>query len=53
LPGSPAIGAGNNNGLYQVEQRGRGYPRTSGAAAKVDIGAVQFDSIFFDDFEGN
>ena len=52
LSGSPAVGAGNNNGLYQVEQRGRGYPRTSGAAAKVDIGAVQFDSIFFDDFEG-
>lgn len=52
LRGSPALAMGNNDGQYTVDQRGRGYPRTSGASAKTDIGAVQYDSIFFDDFEG-
>jgi hypothetical protein len=53
LRGSLAIGAGNNDGSYQAEQRGRGYPRSSGPVDETDIGAAQFDSIFFDDFEGS
>jgi hypothetical protein len=54
LPGSPALGKGNTTGLPAPfdanDQRGPGYPRTTGAGASVDIGAVQFDSIFADDF---
>jgi hypothetical protein len=46
LPGSPAIGFGNNNGNRTKDQRGAGYPRTTGPSASVDIGAVQFDTIF-------
>jgi hypothetical protein len=52
LPGSPAIGAGNNNAGLWNDQRGRGYPRTTGPGYLTDIGAFQFDSIFFDDFDG-
>lgn len=52
LPGSPAIIAGNNNAGLLTDQRGRGYPRVSGPNAQADIGAFQFDSIFFDDFDG-
>ena len=52
LPGSPAIGKGNDTSGATTDQRGRGYPRTTGLGATVDIGAFQFDSIFADDFEG-
>jgi hypothetical protein len=52
LPGSPAIGSGNNTAAFEADQRGQGYPRTTGANASTDIGAFQFDSIFFDDFDG-
>lgn len=53
LPGSPAIGAGNDNAGLWTDQRGRGYPRYmySGGNYLIDIGAVQFDSIFFGDFD--
>jgi hypothetical protein len=51
LPGSPAIGAGNDNAGEWTDQRGRGYPRASGPSASTDIGSIQFDSIFFGDFE--
>jgi len=54
LPGSPAVGMGNADGLpvafEDIDQRGRGYPRKTGPNASVDIGAVQFDSIFADSF---
>jgi hypothetical protein len=52
MPGSPAIGAGNDYGGFWTDQRGRGYPRTTGSAYLTDIGAFQFDSIFFGDFDG-
>lgn len=42
--GSPVIGAGSNAGSPN-EQRGPGYPRTTGN--KTDIGSVQRDSIFY------
>jgi hypothetical protein len=55
LPGSPAIGTGNTQGLTppldSYDQRGAGYPRTTGPNASVDIGAFQFDSIFASGFE--
>jgi len=51
LPGSPAVGAGNNNGGALYDQRGPGYPRTSGASYSTDIGAFQSDFIFYDDFD--
>lgn len=41
LPGSPAVGVGNNNGGALYDQRGPGYPRTSGASYTTDIGAFQ------------
>jgi hypothetical protein len=51
LPGSPALRIGNIDGLlWDTDQRGRGYPRKTGPNANVDIGAVQFDSIFADSF---
>ena len=53
LPGSPAFGKGNTTGMFPsitTDQRGPGYPRTSGPSASVDLGAVQFDSIFADGF---
>ena len=55
LPGSPALAKGNNNvtPTLAFDQRGPGYPRTTGTGANIttDIGAVEFDSIFFDGFE--
>jgi hypothetical protein len=51
LSGSPAIGMGKNLLGYPADQRGAGYPRTTGANAKVDIGAFEFDSIFADTLE--
>jgi hypothetical protein len=55
LSGSPALGKGNTTSLLPAfstnDQRGAGYPRTSGPGASVDIGAVQFDSIFADNFD--
>jgi hypothetical protein len=51
LPGSPALGTGNNNAVLANDQRGDGYPRTTGPAGSVDIGAVQFDTIFADNFD--
>jgi hypothetical protein len=50
--GSPAIGAGNNNFGSTYDQRGLLYPRTTGAGKSVDIGAIQYDTIFADGFEG-
>lgn len=49
MPGSPVLGVGNNNTAVLIDQRGRGYPRTTGT--NVDIGAVQFDTIFVGDFD--
>lgn len=49
-PNSPAIGIGNNAASTTNDQRGAGYPRTTGASNTVDIGAFQFDSIFADAF---
>jgi hypothetical protein len=55
LPGSPALAKGNDNVVptLDFDQRGYGYPRTTGSGAniKTDIGAVEFDSIFFGDFD--
>ena len=55
LPGSPALTKGNDNitPTLTYDQRGLGYPRKTGTAAniKTDIGAVEFDSIFFDSFD--
>ena len=53
LPGSPALGVGNNSGMSPTDQRGPGYPRTTGTGANIttDIGAVEFDTIFLDGFE--
>lgn len=47
---SPARGSGNNDVGTYLEQRGAGYPRASGPNASVDMGAVQFDTIFVDAF---
>ncbi|HVT31932.1 MAG TPA: choice-of-anchor Q domain-containing protein [Rhodanobacteraceae bacterium] len=52
LADSPALGKGNMDGLPATtinDQRGPGYPRKSGM--NIDIGAVQFDTIFVDDFQ--
>jgi len=49
--GSPALGTGNNTGGTVSDQRGPLYPRTSGTNKSVDIGAVQFDTIFANGFE--
>ena len=46
LADSPARGAGNNDVGVYGEQRGAGYPHANGGT--VDIGAVQFDTIFVD-----
>jgi hypothetical protein len=48
LPGSPALAMGNNTAMRLHDQRGNGYPRTTGPNATVDIGAFQFDTIFAD-----
>lgn len=50
-PGSPALAMGNNSDGAIFDQRGFGYPRETGAAASVDIGAFQFDSIFAGPFD--
>jgi len=49
-PGSAAIGGGvtNINDL-RFDQRGKGHPRTS--SGSMDIGAVQSEPLFADDFE--
>lgn len=49
LSGSPVIGQGNNQQGDKFDQRGQGYPRVSGTS--VDIGAIQYDTIFSDEFE--
>ena len=46
MSSSPAIGLGNDADGAANDQRGVGYPRTTGASNAVDIGAFQFDSIF-------
>jgi hypothetical protein len=46
LADSPARDVGNNDAGVYDEQRGEGYRRASGST--VDIGAVQFDTIFVD-----
>ena len=50
---SPAIDAGNNDGLHEFDQRGSGYARTNGIA--TDIGAFETalpdDTIFENGFE--
>lgn len=53
LSGSPALGVGNNSGMSPTDQRGPGYPRTTGIGGSIttDIGAIQFDTIFFGGFE--
>jgi hypothetical protein len=52
-PTSPAIDAGNDTALLTTDQRGAGFPRTSGAA--TDIGAYEVtiitDRIFANGFE--
>jgi hypothetical protein len=53
LHGSPAIASGINNNALSFDQRGTGYPRTTGAGESVDIGSFQFDSIFWDPFDSN
>ncbi|HEV7489757.1 MAG TPA: choice-of-anchor Q domain-containing protein, partial [Rhodanobacteraceae bacterium] len=58
LPGSPALGAGNDNLISHgitTDQRGLGYPRTTGKGGNVttDIGAFEFDSIFSGRFDSN
>jgi hypothetical protein len=50
-PGSPAIGVGNDLSGETHDQRGYGYPRTSGPSNAVDIGAFQFDPIFAGAFD--
>lgn len=51
--GSPALGAGNNTFASPSDQRGGSlYPRTTGPSHSVDIGAVQFDTVFADGYEG-
>lgn len=51
--GSPALGAGNNTFGSLSDQRGPPlYPRTTGPSKSVDIGAVQFDTVFADGYEG-
>jgi hypothetical protein len=36
--------------VFASDQRGAGYPRTTGLTGSVDLGSVQFDSIFADTF---
>jgi predicted outer membrane repeat protein len=52
LPDSLAIGIGNNATDRTFDQRGLGFPRTTGPSATVDIGAVQStDTIFISDMD--
>lgn len=48
MANSPAIAAGDNLRPFPFDQRDGGYPRSTGANQTVDIGAVQFDTIFAD-----
>jgi hypothetical protein len=48
---SPALGKGNNLANQSFDQRGVGYPRTTGAIPSVDIGSLQSETIFVDGFE--
>jgi len=50
-PGSPAIGTGNNTEGSSEDQRGTGHPRST-SRNTTDIGAAEFDAIFWDGFEG-
>jgi hypothetical protein len=53
LHDSPALEKGNVDAMpttITADQRGAAYPRTTGPNAHVDLGAVQFDSIFADSF---
>lgn len=50
MPGSPAIGLGNNGANAIHDQRGVGHPRSTGALT-TDIGAFEFDAIFSNKFE--
>ncbi len=54
LPGSAARSKGNNNRGNSYDQRGPQFPRHTGAgiSVSVDIGAVQFDTIYADGFDG-
>jgi hypothetical protein len=49
MAGSPVVGTGSNSQNLRFDQRGRGHPRMTGIS--VDIGAVQFDTIFADGLE--
>ena len=50
LPGSPAIGRGNNVLGLRTDQRGAPFDRVDGASA--DIGALEFsDTVFSDGLE--
>lgn len=55
LPSSPALAKGNDNTTPTLtfDQRGPGYPRTTGTGANIttDMGAIEFDTIFLGDFE--
>ncbi len=56
LAGSPAIGVGNHDAMppgFTTDQRGHGYPRTTGAGANetTDMGAFEFDTIFVGSFD--
>jgi len=53
-PGSPALSKGNNNRGNAFDQRGSRFPRQTGTgiSVSVDIGAVQFDSLYADGFDG-
>jgi len=53
-PGSPALSKGNNNRGNTFDQRGSRFPRQTGTgiSVSVDIGAVQFDSLYADGFDG-
>jgi hypothetical protein len=50
MRGSLAIGAGNNTTGQTTDQRGTGYPRST-SAQTTDIGAFEFDAIFWNNFE--
>ncbi|MGH8171569.1 MAG: choice-of-anchor Q domain-containing protein [Rhodanobacteraceae bacterium] len=51
--GSPAVGRGSNANNRTNDQRGIGFPRTTGPTNAVDIGAIQqTDRIFVSDLEG-
>jgi hypothetical protein len=51
MPDSPAIGSGNNAEAASSDQRGKGYPRSTGPSYLTDIGAIQAETILVSDFE--